>query len=370
MTEILLQKLILYIDGNKSRIKCLSSMIISLISGSSIHQKGLALGINNKAKATSKSHRVYSFFKEFSFNYIQVAAFILSLFGEEQYIVAMDRTNWKFGKTDINILFLVIVIGKISVPIYWQSLAHGGGCSAEFMEGFLQRFINGFNAKKIKYLLADREFMSRKWLDFLFKNKIDFVIPLKKDHKVRIKNELRTIAVKRIFNDLRALGYKTLEGILWDKNVSFAAYKNDRNELMVLVSSFKTTTNIFALYKYRWSIERLFKHLKSGGFDIERSHLTILERFEKLLVVASIASALIVKNGLIQNALNPIPIKRQKTAETIITKQLFSLFTYGFDRIKYIFTKNTNAIDKLIHSILEPPNTSFLLLFYHSLLNS
>ena len=87
---------------------------------------------------------------------MQVAAFILNLFTAADYPMAIDRTNWKFGKSDINILFLVIIIGKISVPIYWQSLAHGGACSAEFMKEFLQRFINNFGVKKIKYLLADR----------------------------------------------------------------------------------------------------------------------------------------------------------------------------------------------------------------------
>ncbi|WP_419234527.1 transposase [Rickettsia endosymbiont of Nabis limbatus] len=111
---------------------------------------------------------------------------------------------------------------------------------------------------------------------------------------------------------------------MWDKKVNFAAYKNDKSELMVLVSSIEIEVDIFALYRYRWSIERLFKHLKSGGFDIEKSHLVNLDRFEKLLVVAAINSALIIKNGLIQNALNPIRIKSYKTIE----KQLFSLFTY------------------------------------------
>ncbi|WP_341763792.1 transposase [Candidatus Tisiphia endosymbiont of Beris chalybata] len=120
---------------------------------------------------------------------------------------------------------------------------------------------------------------------------------------------------------------------MWDRKVNFAAYRNDKNELMVLVSSIEVEVDIFALYRYRWSIERLFKHLKSGGFDIEKSHLVNLDRFKKLLVVTAIASALIVKNGLIQNSLNPIRIKLQKTTE----KQLFSLFTYGFDHIKNIF---------------------------------
>ena len=176
MHQILLQELILYIAGNKSRLKCLAGMIISLITGSSIYLKGLALGVPGDAKASSKTHRIYRFFREFKFDYLQVAAFIFSLFGAENYVVAMDRTNWKFGKSDLNILFLVIVIGKISVLIYWQSLPHGGACSAEFMEQFLQRFISHFGASKIKYLLADREFMSKKWLNFLIANNIEYKI--------------------------------------------------------------------------------------------------------------------------------------------------------------------------------------------------
>ncbi|HJD56079.1 MAG TPA: transposase [Rickettsia endosymbiont of Pyrocoelia pectoralis] len=38
---------------------------------------------------------------------------------------------------------------------------------------------------------------------------------------------------------------------------------------------------MFALYKYRWAIERLFKHLKTSGFDIEKSHVTQNDRFAK-----------------------------------------------------------------------------------------
>ncbi|WP_419235567.1 hypothetical protein [Rickettsia endosymbiont of Nabis limbatus] len=95
----------------------------------------------------------------------------------------------------------------------------------------------------------------------------------------------------------------------------------------------------------------MFKHLKSGGFDIEKSHLVNLDRFEKLLVVAAINSALIIKNGLIQNALNPIRIKSYKTIE----KQLFSLFTYGFDYIKNAFYQSIIAITQLIDTLLLPP---------------
>ncbi|WP_419234826.1 transposase [Rickettsia endosymbiont of Nabis limbatus] len=235
--------------------------------------------------------------------------------------------------------------------MYWKSLPHGGVCSGELMGEFLQKFIKNLGVEKIKYLLADREFMNKEWLNFLINNHIKFAIPLKRDNKIRLEKSLKTLSIVKIFNDLKALEYKVCSGVLWDKKVNFAAYKNDKSELMVLVSSIEIEVDIFALYRYRWSIERLFKHLKSGGFDIEKSHLVNLDRFEKLLVVAAINSALIIKNGLIQNALNPIRIKSYKTIE----KQLFSLFTYGFDYIKNAFYQSIIAITQLIDTLLLPP---------------
>ncbi|WP_250312120.1 hypothetical protein [Rickettsia endosymbiont of Oedothorax gibbosus] len=38
---------------------------------------------------------------------------------------------------------------------------------------------------------------------------------------------------------------------------------NDKSELMVLVSSIEIEQDIFALYKFCWSVERLFLHLKA-----------------------------------------------------------------------------------------------------------
>ncbi len=34
----------------------------------------------------------------------------------------MDRTNWKFGKTHINVLTVGIVVGKFAIPITWGTL--------------------------------------------------------------------------------------------------------------------------------------------------------------------------------------------------------------------------------------------------------
>ena len=94
-------------------------MIISLIEHGSVSGKNMALGLKGGAKHSSKTQRIYRLFREQIFNYDQVAKLILNIFSSDKYIIALDRTYWKFGQSDINILFLVVVFGKISVPIYW-----------------------------------------------------------------------------------------------------------------------------------------------------------------------------------------------------------------------------------------------------------
>jgi len=122
MHNILLHSLILNFSFKKSRLECLNGMIISLIENCSVSGKNMALGIEGAAKHSSRTQRVYRFFRDQIFNYDQVAKFILSIFSSDNYIIALDRTCWKFGTKDINILFLVIVFGKISVPIYWYCI--------------------------------------------------------------------------------------------------------------------------------------------------------------------------------------------------------------------------------------------------------
>jgi transposase len=47
----------------------------------------------------------------------------------------------------------------------------------------------------------------------------------------------------------------------------------------------------FKYYKERWQIETAFRALKSGGFNIEDTHLTDLKRIEKLFSTVTVAFA-------------------------------------------------------------------------------
>lgn len=349
MHNILLQALTLNLSWKKSRIECFVGMIISLIENCSVSTKNMALGIRGNAKHSSKTQRTYRFLKDQPFNYDAIAKFILSIFCCNEYIISLDRTCWKFGKKDINILFMVIVFGKISVPIYWHQLNHGGACDSALMKEMMIRFINQFGANSIKYLLADREFISKEWLDFLIERQINFAIPLRKDMKIRIKKSLQTKAIGQSFKHLQQFEYVEVEAVLWSHVVRLSAYRNHKNEVMVVAANSRIDVNIFALYKFRWSIERLFKHLKSAGFDIEKSHIYQSDRFMKLVAVCAIASAIIIKNGLIQNQLNPIKIRTKKTNP----KQLVSFFTYGLDHIKNCLKQAKYKAQRVLKRILD-----------------
>ena len=350
MKKLLLRSLILTLNWNKSRTKLFSEIIIALIENCSVNTKRLAQGISGQAKLSSKIQRVYRLFRDQLFDFDCIANFVLSFFPEDKYIIALDRTCWKFGKNNINILFLAVVIGKISVPVYWHFLDYRGTCDSALMQDTLNRFITQFGKNRVKYLLADREFMSKEWLKYLIQNNISFVIPLRKDMKVRIKTNLQTLAICKSFNHLNSNEYKEVDAVLWGHNVRLGAYRNSKGELMVIVSNNDIKVEIFALYRYRWAIERLFKHLKSGGFNIEKSHLIHMDRFAKLIAVCAIASALIIKNGLIRSAIDPIKIKKCKD----VKKQLYSLFTYGLDHLKSALKQAAYKVNKYIKSIFKP----------------
>ncbi|MFI4919687.1 MAG: hypothetical protein ACHP65_09045 [Legionellales bacterium] len=62
--------------------------------------------MSSDAEQTSRYRRIQRFFAMFSIDFDMVAGFIFKLFfvsGGKGYLT-MDRTNWQWGKSDINIL--------------------------------------------------------------------------------------------------------------------------------------------------------------------------------------------------------------------------------------------------------------------------
>ena len=91
---------------------------------------------------------------------------------------------------------------------------------------------------------------------------------------------------------------------------------------MILISNLKTH-NALQYYQDRWQIECLFKGLKSSGFNFEDTHVTHLDRLERLLSVTMLAFVWCYKLGeFVHQHLKPIKIKTHG-------RRAVSMFVYG-----------------------------------------
>jgi hypothetical protein len=72
------------------------------------------------AKEESNYKRLQRFLREFEMPYAELALFIVKLLGVPgPYTLALDRTNWKVGAVDLNILMLSIVYREVGIPVVW-----------------------------------------------------------------------------------------------------------------------------------------------------------------------------------------------------------------------------------------------------------
>jgi len=111
-----------HITLNLSRTKCLTAFIISMLQCRTVN---LALLCNampsNKAKPGSWYRRLQRFIAEVSIPWRVLPKMLVSMMALEEHgkwVLCMDRTNWKFGKKHINILYLAVSFSGIAIPLF------------------------------------------------------------------------------------------------------------------------------------------------------------------------------------------------------------------------------------------------------------
>jgi len=105
--------------------------------------------------------------------------------------ILIDRTEWKFGETWVNILTLSVAYKQVAIPILWEVVNHKGNATAVEHVGIIQRFVEEFGVERIHRVYADREFGSYELFAYLLNNEIDFHIRLKTSHKTAGKSFLK-----------------------------------------------------------------------------------------------------------------------------------------------------------------------------------
>jgi hypothetical protein len=159
--------------------------------------------------------------------------------------LALDRTQWRLGARDVNVLMLAVVTRRARVPLIWSVLDNRGGTSdsAERI-ALMRRYLALFGAASVRMLLADREFVGRAWMSFLNENNIPFAIRMKEKLVVTTEDG-RRLALGSLLR--RCRGVRTFRAALDHDDachatraplwLSFAARRLDDGTLPIVASN-------------------------------------------------------------------------------------------------------------------------------------
>ena len=337
---------------NLARRKCFVNMILGMMSSGSVQQHKTAIGFSGSATQKSVCERIREFLKSFTLSYGDIAKVLVTISGlKGPFDLAIDRTNWKFGRTDINLLVLSVNLGgQFSIPLFWKALDKQGNSNSEERIDLLGQFIEAFGVEQISSLTADREFIGKPWIDFLSQKNIPFYIRIKDNRLMELMGlKGYTFPVKALFEHLKTGQKHHVSYALGGHQLYFAGTYSKDGDLVIVMSNQNNGLEILNIYRKRWAIELMFKHCKKNGFNLEDTHLKHLDRIEKLLAVVASAMLLCFKAGEKEE-------KKKKTAyKKTVAAPEFCTFRRGFDFLRRLLCDSKKKALKVLVSLIPTP---------------
>jgi len=284
------QTLQVHFAWEERRVKFLTMFVIGVLKMRTVSLSHLAIVLNPLVRQESNYRRIQNFFQKYSFDVDSLGRFLLSILRSgEKIILTLDRTNWKFGKQDINVLMAAIAFGDCSLPLCWSLLPTCGNSNYSQRRQILERAISLVGKERIKCLVADREFGSGKMFKYLKKEGINFHIRIKRTSA--IKHCMSTVSsLEEVFEKIRSRRYVILPNkkLIYDEEVYVGGRRSKDNDYLILASS-DNPEEAESCYKKRWTIETMFGNMKSRGFDFEKTHMSDPEKISKLIFLIGIA---------------------------------------------------------------------------------
>ena len=289
-----------YVELGNHRLRTLCLLITALVSARTVNLSHLAAERASEVLVASTYRRLQRFFQYVRPPEDWAAKVIVALSGAKlPWLLCLDRTNWKIGKKEANILVLAIVTQRFRIPLMWTILDRAGTSNTEERIALLRRYLARFEAVSIRLLLADREFIGLKWLTFLDQNKVSFAIRMKENLIVSTKDG-RTLSLASLFR--RCRGRKSVEAAFVATgederlDLHFVARRLRGGELLIVASNVPTA-NPLNTYRKRWAIECLFGDTKTRGFNLEDTRLTSADKLGLLLAVVALAVAWVCRTA-------------------------------------------------------------------------
>lgn len=332
---------------NQARIKLMSLFVISLCKVQTVNFERLASGFESSTSPASSLRRIQRFIAEFNLDRDLIARFIFALLPEKENLcLSIDRSNWKFGRFDINIFMLGVCYKGLAFPLLFTMLPKRRNSNTIERIKLIERFIDLFGKQCIDALMADREFVGDQWIKYLNDNEIRYYIRIRNNFKVYLPRKGKELKVSWLFNALVTNEYYSYPHIvkIGDQLCYLSGQKimeKGKGLSFLIIISFNEPDNAMVYYAQRWQIETCFKAMKSSGFNIEKTHLKDIERVEKLVLLVMIAYLWCYRVGIHLDK-DVKKIKRKKHG-----RNAKSLVKYGLDYIGQILLNQIYKKDNI-----------------------
>ena len=184
-----------------ARINFLACFIVGFLKTSTVNLKKVATGMPGAAHRDSKYKRIQRFLRDFELDLFMIAELIASLVLSEleSWTLAMDRTNWKYGKINLNVLTLGVAYEGSAIPLFWIPLRKRGNSNTSERISIIKAFLHIFPLRKIKCLTGDREFIGQAWFRYLLDKTIPFRMRIKEN--IMVTNSRGAPVPPRIFSE-------------------------------------------------------------------------------------------------------------------------------------------------------------------------
>ncbi|MFK7796133.1 MAG: IS4 family transposase [Aureispira sp.] len=284
--KVLESELGTHFKGDQRRLLVLTRLILGILHLGSVSYSKLSKVLNPLVKRSSNFKRIQRFIKGFSFDRGVYIQFVWGLFVKKNnwVIMSMDRTNWKFGKSNINILLIGISYKGTAIPLVWKLLNKRGNSNTEerieLIES-LKSYLKEDQINQIRCLLTDREFIGKEWISYLKRQSFTFVTRIRANTLVRKLGKHKEVGARLLFQEeyFKALRKQRM---IWGYQLFIAGQKLGDKDYLILVSS-QPLAQGKKFYGERWGIEVFFAACKTRGFNFEDTHVTKPDRIFNLL---------------------------------------------------------------------------------------
>ncbi|CAM4395567.1 IS4 family transposase [Deinococcus marmoris] len=300
-------------------MELLALLVLALIGAKDVRHAALAERCPGNAQTASVIRQIERFFHQHPLCPLDVARLVLALLPDgKRREFSMDRTNWKLGKTDVNALVLAVHWRGVAVPLLFELLPHSGNSGTRTRLTLLDEALTLLDCCDVATIYADREFIGQAWIQGLAERGLPITVRLRVD--ARIDDLPAGEWLEGLQPDEKAMLIDN--AVVYGLPMNVVLTRTDQGEPLIVASNATKGQHILKGYRQRWKIECLFRALKTKGFQLENTHMTLPGHVTRLLCLLTLAYVWSVLVGISQH----ITLKKHgRRAWSVVTLGLRSL---------------------------------------------